>query len=141
MKPLPSNTPQLLQDLYNEVYQIVRLELAHSALSMMSVLLEATVREIIKKKRGKYPTGDTFTKCIDICKRDKILSEQEGNWLKKINDLVRNSYLHHDVERMAKNIKLKEMDADKKKDFDRMVALELFPEVDKFFRESVERYF
>ncbi len=141
MNELPDKTPELLRDLYNEVYQIVRLELAHSSLSMMSILLEATLREIIKKKRGKYPTGDTFTKCIEICRRDQLLSEQEAIWLKKMNDLVRNSYLHHDVERMAKNIKLSEMNADKKREFDRFVALELFPEVDKFFRDNIDRYF
>ena len=141
MKELPEKTPELLLDLYNEVYQIVRMDLSHSSLSMMSVLLEATLREVLKKKRGKYPTGSTFTKCIEVAKRDGILNEKEAIWLKKINDLVRNSYLHHDVERMAKNIKLKEMDADKKKEFDRFVAIELFPEVDKFFKEIIERNF
>ena len=141
MDPLPEKTPGLLRDLHNEVYQIVRMELSHSSLSMMSVLLEATLREVLKKKTGRYPTGATFTKCIDIAKREGVLDEKEGMWLKKINDFVRNSYLHHDVERMAKNIRLQEMDSNKKKEFDRFVALELFPEVDKFFREFVDRNF
>ena len=135
--------PELLQDLYSEVYELVRLELNHSALSMMSVLLEATLKELIKKKRGKYPDGASFGKSIQLCLNEKTITESEATWLKRFNYMVRNSYLHHDVEKLAKNMKLKPetLKGTTKKDFDRLVAVELFADVDKFFREVIVRVF
>lgn len=141
MERLPSKTPALLQDLYSEVQQVVLLELPHTSLSMISILLEATLREIIKKKKGKYPTGATFNKCIFILKDASIISEKQVLWLKKMNNLVRNSYVHHDVERIADNIKTKNLDPEQKKAFDRLVAQELFLEVDRFIKEMIEKNF
>ncbi len=141
MERLPSKTPVLLRDLYSEVEEVVLLELPHTSLSMISILLEATVRETIKKKKGKYPTGATFNKCIFIAKDTSLVSEKQARWLKKMNDLVRNSYLHHDVERIAENIKTKVLDPEQKRSFDRIVAQELFLEVDTFLREMIEKHF
>ncbi|MDO8554050.1 MAG: hypothetical protein Q7S22_04545, partial [Candidatus Micrarchaeota archaeon] len=75
--------PELLGDLHSEVYQLVRLELNHSAISMMSVLLEATLKELIKKKKNKYPDGASFGKAINICRTDNLITEKEAEWLKK----------------------------------------------------------
>ncbi len=141
MDPLPKNAPPLLFDLHGEVREVVARGLPHTSLSMIAILLEATLREVLRKKNGKYPTGATFNKCIFLAKGQKIVSEKEAEWLRKMNNLVRNSYLHHDVERIAENIKLAELDPQKKQAFDRFVAQELFKEVDGFMREMVAKYF
>lgn len=135
--------PELLKDLYSEVYQLVRLGLNHSALSMMSVLLEATLKELVRKQKGKYPSGLSFGQSIDACRKDKIISDSDVAWLRKFNDMVRNSYLHHDVNKIAKNMKIEpaKLQATTKKDFDRLVAVALFEEVDKFVRKIIESHF
>lgn len=141
MDSLPEKAPVLLRDLHTEVREVVALELPHTSLSMLSILLEATLRELLKKKLGKYPTGSTFNKCIFVAKDKNFISQKEAVWLKKMNDLVRNSYLHHDVERIAQNIKTNNLHPDAKRDFDRIVAHELFKEVDSFVREVIEKHF
>ncbi|MDO8553547.1 MAG: hypothetical protein Q7S22_01965, partial [Candidatus Micrarchaeota archaeon] len=107
------------------------------------VLLEATLKELIKKKKNKYPDGASFGKAINICRTDNLITEKEAEWLKKFNHLVRNSYLHHDVERLAKNMKVdaSTLKSTKKKDFDRLVSVALFEEVNKFFNDVINREF
>ncbi|MBI5133267.1 MAG: hypothetical protein HZA83_01005 [Thaumarchaeota archaeon] len=134
MVQLPDKTPELVKELNAEVRELVRLGLNHSALAMMNVLIEASLKELYKIKHGKYPDGASFGKTIYLCRDEKIINDKEVEWLKKMNHLVRNSYLHHDVEKLARNAKVapEKLDAKKKKDFDMLVAVELFAEVEGF---------
>lgn len=98
-----------ISSLYGQIKALCWLGLGSSAIVLMGVLLEATLKEIIFFKEGKEfidlvrEENADFGQAIKYCREKDYITEKEGVMLGQFRDDIRNKYQHHNVNAIAKN--------------------------------------
>lgn len=140
----PKTSPQTLVDLRNEAEQLVKLRFNHAGIVVCSILLEATLKELINQKTGEDTAKMRFNSAIDKCRVAGLITEKEFKWLKNVNSLVRNNYIHFNVDQLLKYLKLDGQQVSKhavKKEIDKLIVDQLFKDVDEFVYEKLVNNF
>nr|QNO49012.1 hypothetical protein KNGNHFEO_00008 [Methanosarcinales archaeon ANME-2c ERB4] len=100
----PYNVPdQNLYSIYYEAYRAFVFGLNNAGLMLLGQLLEVTLKEIILLKTGKKKTG-MFGNAINFAKKNQILNKNDINVLESFKNLVRNPYMHRNLEEILENI-------------------------------------
>lgn len=131
---------EVLIELRDECEKLVKLELNNSAIVILSILLEATLKELIKHKTKENIIKMRFNSAIDQCKSLELIDEKEFKWLKNVNSMVRNNYIHFNLDQLMTYLKLEGKEIPKhlvKKEFDKLLVTQFFNDVDEFLKDKL----